>query len=144
VLCLHDTHICRFEVFLDSIKIKRWDIHQRNWNMWLNSDNAISNIILRVGFHHDFYNNKLYQGGNLIFLVDIILMNTKYCLLHRVVLHVSCCCKCLFLYGTVCYGALKLGMSSLFASFFLWKSLQFILLLQNWYQIYAYYSIVVV
>jgi len=38
-----------------------------------------------------------------------------------------CCSLCLFLYGPFCHGALKLYMSTLFTTFFLWKSLQFIL-----------------
>ena len=38
-----------------------------------------------------------------------------------------CCSACLFLYGPFCHGALKLDMSTLFTTFFLWKSLQLIL-----------------
>ena len=34
------------------------------------------------------------------------------------VLRVSCCSKCLFLYGPFCYGVLELDLSSLFATFF--------------------------
>ena len=37
-----------------------------------------------------------------------------------------CCSVCWFLYGPFCQGALKLDISTLFATFFHWTSLQFI------------------
>ena len=35
-------------------------------------------------------------------------------------------CECVFLYGQIYHSALKLGMYTLFTTFFLWTSLQFI------------------
>ena len=52
-------------------------------------------------------------------------MNVCYILFFCVL----CCSKCLFSYGPFCHGALKLDLSTLFAIFFVWTSLQFILLL---------------
>jgi len=57
--------------------------------------------------------------------------NTKIvyseCLLRLGVLCVLCCSVCLFLYAQFCRVALTLDMSTLFTTFFLWTSLQFIL-----------------
>ena len=50
----------------------------------------------------------------------------KYMLLHGVV-RVLCRSVCYFLYGPFCYGVLKLDISTLFTTFFIWTSLQFIL-----------------
>jgi len=44
------------------------------------------------------------------------------CLFRLFVLCVSCCSKNLFLYGPFCHSALKLDISTLFATFFLWTS----------------------
>ena len=38
-----------------------------------------------------------------------------------------CCSVCWFLYGPFYHGALKLDISTLFTTFFLWTSLKFIL-----------------
>ena len=43
------------------------------------------------------------------------------------VLRVFCCSVCLFVYWPVCHGALKLYMSTLLTTFFLWTSLQIII-----------------
>jgi len=40
-----------------------------------------------------------------------------------------CCSVCWFLYGPFCHGALKFDVCSLFATLFLWISLQFIIYL---------------
>jgi len=49
------------------------------------------------------------------------------CLLRLCVLRVLCCSLCLFVYRPYCHGALKLDMSTLFTTFVLWTSIQFIL-----------------
>jgi len=49
------------------------------------------------------------------------------CLLRHGVVHVLCRSVCLFLYRPFCHGALKLYISTLFTTFFLWTSLKFIL-----------------
>jgi len=48
------------------------------------------------------------------------------CLLRHGVIPVLCCSGCWFT-GPFCHGALKLDISTLFTTFFLWMSVQFIL-----------------
>jgi len=44
-----------------------------------------------------------------------------------------CCSVYLFVYRPFCHGALKIDMSTLFTTFFLWTSLQFIQCMAIWY-----------
>jgi len=87
-----------------------------------------------------------YQGGNSTFLGKFIYeiinkkkitnykseKHTKYSffskwLLRHGVVHVFVSFCVLVLYGPFCHGALKLDISTLFTTFFIWSSLQFIL-----------------
>ena len=45
-----------------------------------------------------------------------------------------------FLYGPFCHGALKHDISTLFATFFVWTSLQFILLINTWHIIFIFFK----
>ena len=52
-------------------------------------------------------------------------------LLRLLGLRVFYCSMCLFLYGPFCHGVLKLDLSTLFTTFFLRTSLQFILYMRH-------------
>jgi len=81
-------------------------------------------LIGRVGFHYCY----LCVCG-LITEKKVWTPLKQYGVCCVMVFYVFLCRSvCWFLYGSFCHGALKLDISKLFTPFFLWTSLQFILL----------------
>jgi len=83
-----------------------------------------------------------YRAENVYTLLQDLNKRRKIRIKHKKVSFLNVCCvmmfyvflcrsECWFLYEPFCHGTYKLGTSTLFTTFFLWATLQFILILSG-------------